>query len=83
LEIYLAPRRKERTSMKQIVISLIKLYKILISPLLSPSCRFFPSCSDYSIMAIDKYGIAKGGLLTIKRILKCHPFHAGGYDPVE
>jgi uncharacterized protein len=60
----------------------IKLYRTVISPLLGPTCRFNPTCSEYSIIAIDRYGIFKGGLLSVKRLLKCHPFHAGGDDPV-
>jgi putative membrane protein insertion efficiency factor len=69
--------------MKKAVIFLIKAYKIILSPLLPNSCRFVPSCSDYSIIAIEKYGIIRGGGLSIKRLLRCHPFHPGGYDPVK
>ncbi|MEN6382926.1 MAG: membrane protein insertion efficiency factor YidD, partial [Rectinema sp.] len=47
-----------------------------------PSCRFYPTCSHYSIEAIEKYGLLKGGWFTLKRLSRCHPFHAGGYDPV-
>ncbi len=63
-------------------IKLIKVYRITISPWMGASCRFNPTCSVYSIEAIEKYGIAKGGFMSIKRILKCHPFHPGGNDPV-
>ncbi|MCL4478050.1 MAG: membrane protein insertion efficiency factor YidD [Deltaproteobacteria bacterium] len=63
-------------------IKLIKVYRITISPWTGASCRFNPTCSVYSIEAIEKYGIAKGGFMSIKRILKCHPFHPGGNDPV-
>jgi len=69
--------------MKKFVICLIKVYRKFISPLKGPSCRFYPTCSQYAIEAITKYGIIKGGFLSIKRILKCHPFHSGGYDPIE
>lgn len=69
-------------SVKQILIILIKLYKLVISPLLPNSCRFYPTCSQYAIEAISKYGSRKGSWISIKRILKCHPFHPGGYDPV-
>jgi putative membrane protein insertion efficiency factor len=69
--------------MKKIPILLIKLYRYLISPLLPLSCRFTPTCSEYSIDAIEKYGFFKGFHLSFRRILRCHPFHPGGYDPVK
>jgi len=62
---------------------MIKLYQKFISPLLGSNCRFLPTCSQYSLEAIDKYGAIKGGFLSVKRISKCHPFHPGGYDPLE
>ncbi|HDH88360.1 MAG: membrane protein insertion efficiency factor YidD [Deltaproteobacteria bacterium] len=65
------------------IISLIKLYQVLVSPLMPSSCRFMPTCSTYASLAIDKYGIIKGGFLALIRILKCHPFHPGGYDPLK
>jgi uncharacterized protein len=68
--------------MSKIIISLIIFYQKFISPLKPASCRFYPSCSDYAIQAIQKHGFCKGLFLAIKRILKCHPFHEGGYDPV-
>jgi len=68
--------------MKQILLFFIKGYQWLISPLFPPSCRFTPSCSSYSIEAISKYGAIKGSWLTVKRILRCHPWNSGGYDPV-
>jgi putative membrane protein insertion efficiency factor len=68
--------------MRKAMIGLIKLYKKYISPLLPPSCRFIPTCSQYAIEAIEKYGALKGGGLAIWRILRCNPFCAGGYDPV-
>ncbi|MFO7740178.1 MAG: membrane protein insertion efficiency factor YidD [Desulfatiglandaceae bacterium] len=61
---------------------LIALYQRFISPLLPPSCRFYPPCSSYARQAISRYGILKGGYLTLIRISKCHPFHPGGYDPL-
>jgi putative membrane protein insertion efficiency factor len=67
---------------KFLVLALIKLYRKFISPLKPPTCRFVPTCSEYALQAITKYGLIKGGSLAIKRILKCHPFHPGGYDPV-
>ena len=60
----------------------IKIYQILISPLLGPSCRFTPTCSQYTIEAIQKYGPLKGGWLGFKRILRCHPWGGCGHDPV-
>jgi len=68
--------------LKNILILLIKGYKAFISPLFPPSCRFNPTCSQYGLEAISRFGAFKGGYLTIKRILRCHPFHPGGYDPV-
>jgi hypothetical protein len=62
---------------------LVRFYQIVISPLFPSFCRFHPSCSAYSIDALRKYGAAKGMILTIKRIGRCHPLHPGGYDPVE
>jgi putative membrane protein insertion efficiency factor len=63
------------------VIALIKAYQLLASPFPSP-CRFAPTCSSYTLEAVRRYGALKGGWLGMRRILKCHPFHAGGYDPV-
>lgn len=68
--------------MKYIFLFFIRLYRKYISPLSKPHCRFYPTCSAYAYEAIKKYGALKGGFLTVKRILKCHPFNAGGYDPV-
>jgi putative membrane protein insertion efficiency factor len=63
-------------------LAIIKAYKVLISPILPPSCRYTPTCSDYGAQAIQKYGPFKGGWLTIKRIMRCHPWGGHGYDPV-
>lgn len=65
------------------VLFLISAYKAIISPMLPPSCRFQPTCSEYAYEAISRYGIIKGGRLAIWRILRCNPFCRGGYDPVE
>ncbi|MEE4364920.1 MAG: membrane protein insertion efficiency factor YidD [Desulfotignum sp.] len=68
--------------MKQLLLLLIKFYQFFISPLTGQNCRFYPSCSVYAVEAVQKYGSLKGSLLAAKRILRCHPFHAGGFDPV-
>ncbi|WP_208220725.1 MULTISPECIES: membrane protein insertion efficiency factor YidD [Rummeliibacillus] len=68
--------------MKKLFIFPIRFYQKVISPLKPPSCRFYPTCSNYGIEAIEKHGVLKGGYLTIKRILRCQPFCKGGYDPV-
>ncbi|MFC0677840.1 membrane protein insertion efficiency factor YidD [Lysobacter korlensis] len=63
-------------------IALLRLYKRWISPLFGPRCRFHPSCSTYAMQAIARYGALRGGWLTTKRLLRCHPLHPGGHDPV-
>ena len=68
--------------MKKIFLFLIRLYHLGISPYIGPHCRFTPTCSRYAYEAITKYGAVKGGYLAVRRLLKCHPFHEGGYDPV-
>ncbi|EPY2278731.1 membrane protein insertion efficiency factor YidD [Clostridium sporogenes] len=69
--------------MKNLLICIIKIYSKYISPLKRPSCRFYPTCSQYSMEAIEKYGALKGTLISIKRIIRCHPFNKGGYDPLK
>jgi len=64
------------------LILVIHLYQHTVSILLGPSCRFSPSCSSYALLSIQRFGIVDGVWLTLKRLLKCHPFHPGGYDPV-
>lgn len=68
--------------MRRIALALIRGYKVFISPMLPPSCRFVPTCSEYGYEAIEKYGIIRGGWMTARRISRCHPFSTGGYDPV-
>lgn len=69
--------------MKNILIQIIKVYRKYISPLKGrPTCIYYPTCSQYAIEALEKYGVVKGTYLAVKRILRCHPFHKGGYDPV-
>ncbi len=68
--------------MKKMALALIRGYKKLLSPLLGNHCRFFPSCSDYTYLAIEKHGLFRGIFLGTKRLSKCHPLHPGGIDPV-
>lgn len=67
---------------KRVFLFLIDVYRRYISPMKSPCCRYIPTCSEYAMIAIERYGAARGGWLALKRILRCHPFHEGGYDPV-
>lgn len=69
--------------MKKIFIYMINFYRKYISPRKAPSCKYYPTCSQYAIEAIEKYGALKGGFMAIKRILRCNPFSKGGYDPVK
>lgn len=69
--------------MKRILIFLVQIYQKYISTLTPPSCRFYPTCSQYSLEALEKYGAVKGVYLSAKRILRCHPFNKGGYDPLK
>lgn len=69
--------------MKHILIFIIKIYRKYISPLSPPSCKYYPTCSQYGLEAVEKYGAVKGGFLALKRILRCNPFSKGGYDPVK
>jgi hypothetical protein len=68
--------------MNQLALLLVKFYQVSISPVLGPACRFVPTCSEYAHQAISTYGFKRGSLLAIKRVLRCHPFNPGGFDPV-
>jgi uncharacterized protein len=69
--------------MQTVVIALLRFYKRWMSPLLPSSCRFHPTCSEYMLEAVRKYGTARGVWLGVKRLSRCHPFHEGGFDPVR
>jgi len=67
---------------RKIVLGMLRVYKAVISPWLPPSCRYVPSCSEYVIEAVERYGSIRGALMAVARVLRCHPFVRGGYDPV-
>jgi len=69
--------------MRRLMILLVRMYQRFVSPLFPPHCRFTPTCSEYAVQALGKYGVLKGGVISLKRILKCHPFHPGGDDPLR
>jgi len=69
--------------MRQAVIAVLRCYKRFLSPMLPSACRFHPTCSEYMLEAVDKYGAARGLAMGTRRLLRCHPFHAGGFDPVR
>ena len=68
--------------MKRILLAILRFYRKSISPLSVPKCRYAPTCSAYAMEALEKYGALKGSWLALRRVLRCHPFHKGGYDPV-
>ena len=68
--------------MRKLAVIIIKGYQKIISPIFPPSCRFYPTCSEYGIQAVSKYGVIKGGVKTAWRIIRCNPFTKGGYDPL-
>lgn len=68
--------------LKILLVLIIKFYRNFISPLKPPTCRFMPTCSEYALLALEKHGVIRGSYLAIRRILRCHPFHPGGYDPI-
>ena len=68
--------------MKRLLLLLIRFYRAAIPPLFLPHCRYYPTCSAYALEAVTRYGAWRGGWMALRRILRCHPFHRGGYDPV-
>lgn len=68
--------------MKVVLILFVRAYQVALSPLLPAACRYHPTCSHYAVEALEKHGALRGGWLAVKRIARCHPFHAGGFDPV-
>ena len=68
--------------MKRLLLLLISFYRAAISPIFLPHCRYYPTCSAYALEAVTRYGAWRGGWMALRRILRCHPFHRGGYDPV-
>ena len=69
-------------AMRHLLMGIIRIYQLAVSPLLGPRCRFHPSCSCYALSAIERHGALRGSWLGTKRLLRCHPFSEGGYDPV-
>ena len=67
---------------REAMLLLLRVYKWMLSPLLPPSCRYVPSCSEYALEAVDRFGVIKGSWMTVLRVLRCHPFVKGGFDPV-
>lgn len=82
MDTYNASTWRQHALLDRLLMGAIRVYQLTLSQALPPSCRFYPSCSEYMLQAVSKYGALKGVWLGIKRILRCHPFHPGGYDPV-
>jgi putative membrane protein insertion efficiency factor len=74
--------KARRFGPRRAVLGMLGFYRSVISPALPPSCRYTPSCSAYAVEAIERFGLARGGWLTLRRLLRCHPWHRGGHDPV-
>ncbi len=68
--------------MRKLLIQLVRAYRYLLSPLLGNHCRYYPSCSEYALSALEQHGALRGSWMSVRRLARCHPFHAGGFDPV-
>jgi uncharacterized protein len=68
--------------MRVVVRGALRFYQLALSPLIGPACRFYPSCSQYALEAVERFGVLRGGYLAMRRLARCHPWHPGGYDPV-
>jgi uncharacterized protein len=77
-----AKKESVNSALRAAVVSVLRAYKWALSPLLPPACRYVPTCSEYAMEAVDRYGIARGGAMAAWRVLRCHPFVKGGFDPV-
>ncbi len=68
--------------MRQLVLAVIRCYRYAVSPFLGQRCRFYPTCSEYALTSVERFGVLRGTWMAVKRVGRCHPFHAGGFDPV-
>ena len=69
--------------MRKLIVTILRFYKLMVSPFLPSACRYYPSCSEYMRQAVEKHGVSRGLWMGAKRLARCHPFHAGGLDPVR
>src|SRR5438309_10148576 len=76
------PRVRFKRTVQSLILNVLRGYKWLVSPMLPPACRYVPSCSEYAMEAVDRYGTVHGGFMALMRLLRCHPFAQGGYDPL-
>ena len=81
-DFFVMSKNVTRSFLSYTLITLIQIYRMAVSPFLPPACRYYPSCSTYALLAIKKFGPVKGAWIGLKRIMRCHPWKPGGYDPV-